>query len=278
MSISAPAANKRVADEVADAEEIVAGKKTRFDAPPRAMRTLSCYRDVDVNAWTTKIRGKNKHGSPLIMIFGEDGVPTFALSHKDEPRGVFPFKLDLDPINGAQIPSFLSGKADLNKVTESLDFQITLTPEQANFANKIDAWAKQQGLNNSKEWFNRQFSEADIATMYIPVLKKDKEEKYEPKIKGKFVLSGVKDLQTKVTFIGADKSKVVGAGWDFVKPLLGSDNWRGNEVRAVVDCRRIWVVGKKFGVIVQFKHLIVVEKKKKVMDVDFPELDELDLS
>lgn len=242
-------------------------------AMPKRAKTLSCYRDLDVNTWITKVKGKNKHGSPLIMIFAEDGAPTFALSHKDEPRCVFPFRLDLEPANGAQIPSFLSGNADPNKMVEGLDLQITLTPEQISFVDKIDTWAKQQGLLNSKEWFNREYNEAEIAAMYSPALKKDKEEKYTPKLKAKFLLSGMEDLLTKVTYIRADKSKVTGAGWGFVKPLLGSDNWRGNEVRAVVDCRRMWVVGKKFGINIQFKYLVVVEKEKRATDVDFPELD-----
>lgn len=244
-------------------------------ADGKRARTVPCYRDVDVSTWITKIKGKNSFGSPTILIFGEQGAPTMALSHRDEPRGIFPFKLDLEPANGAQIPSFLSGRVDPSKMTEGLDFQISLSPQQVAFIERIDHWAQKQALLNSKEWFGRAYSATEIATMYSPVLKRDKDDKYAPKLKAKFVLSGVPDLLTKVTFIKSDKTSRTGAGWDFVKPLLGSNYWRGNEVRAVVETRRVWIVGKKFGLSVQYKYLVVVEKETKPTDVDFPELEDL---
>jgi len=236
-------------------------------------KMVSCYRDVNLGGWTTKVKGKNNYGSPTILIFGEDGAPRMALFHREEPRCIFPFKLDLEPANGAQVPSFLSGKPDPNKTTEGLDIQITLTPEQAAFLGRVDEWAQQQAVLNSKEWFGRSYTATEIAAMYTPALKKDKEERYPPKLKSKIVLSGVSDYLTKVIYIASDGTRRTGAGWDFVKPLLGSNCWRGNEVRAVVEFRRVWVVGKKFGLIGNYTDLVVVEKEKGPSDVDFPELD-----
>ncbi len=60
-----------------------------------------------------------------------------------------------------------------------------------------------------------------------------------------------------------------------MKPLLGTGNWRGNECRAVIDVRRVWVVGKKFGISVGYNFLMVLEKAEKPVDCDFPELLEL---
>lgn len=250
--------------------------ETTAARPVKKAKTVPCYNDVDMGTWTTKVKGKNSFGSPTVLIFGQDGPPRMALSRRDEPRGMFPFKLDLEPANGAQVPSFLSGKPDPNKATEGLDLQITLTQDQIAFLEKVDAWAQQQALSNSKEWFGRAYSEAEIASMYIPCLKRDKEERYPPKLKSKFILSGVPAYLTKVIYMASDNTRKTGAGWDFVKPLLGANCWRGNEVRAVIEFRRVWVVGKKFGLGGNYTDLVVVEKENGPTDVDFPELDLLD--
>ena len=236
-------------------------------------KTVVCYNDVDLGHWTTKVKGKNSFGSPTVLIFGEDGPPRMALSRRDEPRGMFPFKLDLEPANGAQVPSFLSGKPDPSKMTEGLDMQITLTVDQNAFLERVDAWAQEQALLNSKDWFGRAYTAQEIAAMYSPCLKKDKDERYPPKLKSKIILSGVPAFLTRVIFIAADGTRKTGAGWDFVKPLLGASCWRGNEVRAVIEFRRVWVVGKKFGLGGNYTDLVVVEKEKGPTDVDFPELD-----
>jgi hypothetical protein len=274
-----------VPEEQADGSTPVSGassggsprKRAREPAAPAVQakkpRTVACYTDVNMSHWTTKVKGKNSFGSPTVIIFGEDGPPRMALSHRDEPRGIFPFKLDLEPANGAQVPSFLSGKPDPNKTTEGLDMQISLTPNQIAFLEKVDAWAQEQAVANSKEWFGRSYSAAEIAAMYTPCLKKDKEERYPPKFKSKILLSGVPAYLTKVIYMAADNTRRSGAGWDFVKPLLGASCWRGSEVRAVVEFRRVWVVGKKFGLGSNYTDLIVVEKEKGPTDVDFPELD-----
>lgn len=244
-----------------------------FFAPAnKKPKTVLCYSDVDLGTWTTKVKGKNTFGSPTVLIIGEDGAPRMALFRRDEPRGMFPFKLDLEPANGAQMPAFLSGKPT-DKTTEGLDLQITLTQDQIDFLGKVDDWAQQQALANSKDWFGKVHTEAEIAAMYTPCLKRDKEDRYPPKFKSKLILAGFPTYFTKVIHIASDNTKKVGAGWDFVKPLLGANAWRGNEVRAVIEFRRVWVVGKKFGIGGAYTDLVVVEKEKGATDVDFPELD-----
>ena len=242
---------------------------TTTPSPPakraRTSATVPCYRDVDVNTWKTKVKGKNSFGSPTILIFGHDGMPWVAMSHRDEPRGSFPFKLDLEPANGAQIPSFISGKTS-EKITEGLDMQISLLPAQIAFLESMDAWIQKEAVLNSKEWFGKTYNATEIAAMYSPVLKKDKEERYPAKLKAKINFTGPVELLTAVTYIpagGGTSHARSGSGWDFVKPFLGTNGWRGNEVRAVVDFRRVWVVGKKFGISAVYPRLVVVEKETK---------------
>lgn len=249
-------------------------KRARQDMGGDVTTLAPCYDQVILSTWTTKVKGKNSFGSPIIMVLGSQGPPMVQLSLPTETRCQFPFALDLEPVNPAQVPSFLSGKSS-DKLTEGLDFQINLTAGQASFLEKVDAWVQEQAVLNSKEWFGRVYSATEIASMYTPCLKKDKEEKYAPKFKGKLVLSGPHDLLTEVHFYraGAKGEPEVGAGWDFVKERLGGSNWSGNEGRAVVEIRRIWIVGKKFGVACSFKILRVVEKQRRSIGLSFQETD-----
>jgi hypothetical protein len=260
--------------ESADDSGLEAGLPTKKACLSDKIKKLPAYCDVDMSLWTTRVKGKNSFGSPIVLIFGAEGAPRMALYRKDEPRGFFPFKLDLEPANGGVPPSFLSGKADMSKASEGLDLQITLSTDQIAFLDRVDAWAQTQAMANSKEWFGRVYSEVDIAAMYTPCLKRDKEDRYPAKLKAKFILSGsIENFFTKVIYMKADGGKMRGVGWDFVKPLLGSNHWRGNENRAVIEIRSVWIVGKKFGLRMNYTDLLVMEKAPGSSDVDFPELE-----
>lgn len=270
-------------------EEETGGVKRELEEEPAAAAAphpkraagepVRCYRDVDLSTWVTRVRNKNAHGSPNVTIFSDVGPrPEVALSHRDDECCTFPFKLDLEPGNGAQPPAFLSG-AESTRMTEGLDLQIVLTPEQAAFVAQVDEWAKGQALLNCREWWNKNFSAAEIAAAYTPLLRQDPENKYAPKMKAKFVLSSTQpNLLTQVFYNRKDSygrtEKLQGAGWAFVKPLLGVSFWKGNSVRAVVSFTRFWVVGKKFGVSAEYKHLVVTEKQMPRVCLDFPELDD----
>ena len=208
---------------------------------------MACYSDVDVSAWTTQVKGKNSFGSPTVLILSEGFPPRVALSRRDEPRGTIPFKLNFD---------------------HNLDVQITLTQDQIAFLERVDRWALVQALANAEEWFGRAYSAEELAAMYVPCLRTH--ERYPPKLRSKIVPTG--PYSTRVVYLAADTRRS-GWGLDFVNPLLGADGWRGNEVRGVVEFRRVWVVGKKFGLAVSYSDLVVVEKEREAPAADFPEFD-----
>jgi hypothetical protein len=268
-----PVSIKRERDEEDETTPLQEGVSVKRATTINKKQLVGFY-ETDLSTWVTRVKGKNAHGSPTILIWGAEGAPRLALYHKDEARNIFPFKLDLEPSNGGAIPSFLSGKPDPSKVSEGLDMQISLSDSQLTFLDKMDQWAVGQAVANSKDWFGRSYSEADISGMYTPCVKRDKDDKYPPKLKAKILLSGsIENFFTKVIFIKNDSSKTSGAGWTFVKPLLGVNQWRGNEVRAVIEIRSIWIVGKKFGLRITYTDLLIVEKSHGSADVDFPELD-----
>ena len=242
------------------------------EPPAKRARAVPCYADVDLGTWATKVKGKTSYGSPVVLIYDpQSSAPRLALSSRDQPRNFFPFGVDTEPLSGA--PSFLSGQPDPSKTAEGLDLQITLLPEQLAFAERVDQWAQVQALAHSKEWFGQTHSAEEIAAMYTPCVKRDREERYSPKFKAKLLLSGFQPYLTKITFKAADGTCHSGAGWEFVEPLLGPDRWRGSEARAVVEFRRLWVVGKKFGIVVTYTDLVVVQKQSGEARPDFPELD-----
>lgn len=238
-------------------------------APKRSK--VSSYKETDVSDWTTRMKGKNSFGSPIVNVSCSTGFPRFALHPREDSRSTIPFKLDLEPVNGGLLPAFLSG--GVVKTSEGLDLQITLSSQLAEFVEKMDVWMLKEAFTNSKEWFGRQYSEVELASMYTPCLKKDNEGRYPPKMKSKITLAGQTEYLTQV-IAKRDSMQLEGAGWDFVKPLLGPSQWRGNEIRAVLLVRSVWIVGKKFGLRTNFTNLLVAEKEHVSFEADFPELDE----
>ena len=207
------------------------------------------YSDVDLASWSTQVKGRNQFGSPTVLIASHGQAPRVALSRRDEPRGVIPFKVDLD---------------------KAPDVLITLTEDQVAFLERVDEWAVQEALAHSEEWFGRAYSEEELRAMYVSCLRKH--ERYAAKLRAKLILTG--PYATRVTYVGQDGARRAGSGLDFVKSLLGPDDWRGHEARGCLQLRRIWMVGPRFGLSASYTDLVVVEKERPAAAVaDFPECD-----
>lgn len=243
-------------------------------APVKRAKTVPSYKEMpELSLWNIKMKGKNNYNNPNISIFCPTGIPRFALYTSNEERQRLPFGLDLEPQNNP--PSFLSGLPDPNKASESLDLLLSLTKSQEEYIEEIEKWVRSEAVKNSKDWWNRQYSETEINNMFSSALKRDADGKYQTKLRAKFVLSGRESFLTKVVFFKADRStRLFGAGWDFVKPLLGPKAWRRCEARANVEVRSIWIVGKKFGVKFCYSDLLIMEEAVETSSAGFPELDD----
>ncbi len=248
------------------------GSRGRSRSPRRVV--TPCYRDADLSSWTTRFKGKNKHGSANVNVFSPTGPPKVALFHADDPRCEIPFKVDVEPGEGRPVPSFLSGAPPDPTRSEGLELVITVTEEQAAFLERVDDWALREAEAHSKEWFGKQLTRAELQPLYSTCVRRDPENRYAPKFRSKMTLSGKGDFLTKVVFMHADGRQSKGAGWSFVRPLLldSGDLWRGYGARAVLEVRSVWTVGRKFGLRTTFSNLLVKEKERGATDVDFPEL------
>lgn len=247
--------------------------------PPKRICTSSTrpvipsYLDMPATSlWITKIKGKNAFSSPIISVYTPNGIPRFALYTKDELRQKIPFSLDLEPQQN--VPSFLFGTPDPSKTTEGLDLCINVTKAQEDYIEAIEAWVRSEALKNSKDWFGKQYNNmADINAMFTSALKRDSDNKYQTKVRAKLVLSGVEQYLTKIAFVKTDGVPLKGAGWNFVKPLLGSKNWRNCEARAILELRSLWIVNKKFGLRLSYTDLLIMEEADTTACADFPELE-----
>jgi hypothetical protein len=233
---------------------------------------ITPYIEMTPSQWTTRVKGKNVHGGPIISVIGSNGPVHFALFTNDEPRGYFPFKMDLECQNA---PSFLSGTpSSSSKVTEGLDMSLTLTKLQENFIESIESWIKSEALKNSREWFSKEYSVSEIEAMYSSSLKKDSENRYPTKIRAKVILSGDQKHLTNIAFFNKGGKLLEGAGWEFVKPLLGPDNWQRYEARGILKLVTIWIVGRnKIGARFNFSDLLVMERESETAFAAFPELE-----
>lgn len=242
--------------------------------PPATKRprlTSSSYVDIlRPSQWTTRVKGKNSFGSPVISVWSFNGPVQFALYTDNEPRGTFPFKMDLECQNP---PSFLLGTSNPSR-SEGLDMSLTVTKPQKDFLEEIEAWIKAEALKNSKEWFNnKQHNKNEIEAMYSSVLKTDVENKYPSKVRAKVILAGNEQYLTRIVFLKNDGTNLKGAGWNFVKPLLGARNWQGHEARGIFELKSIWIAKGKFGPRLTYSHLLVKEKSSEMAHAAFPELE-----
>lgn len=239
--------------------------------PPKKKQKAMTYMDIDpAMSWITKIMGKNNYSGPNISVFTQNGAPRFAFFTVDEPRERFAFKMDLEPQNNP--PSFLTGLSS-TKTTEGLDMSITLNENQKAFLYKVEEWIKMEAVTHSKEWFGREFDKSGIEAMYTSTIKEH--ERFSPTFRARINLAGADKFLTKIAFMKDSGEVINGAGWKFVEPLLGSNAWRGYEVRAYVELRSIWVVNKKFGPRFNFTDLLVVETEggsSRTATAAFPEL------
>jgi hypothetical protein len=216
------------------------------------------YTQIGTDKWYVKTVGKNSMGSPTICIY--DGAtkapPVFCLYDKEEcGMLVWP----LEPRKEAEPPAFMTGQTPTKKV-ESLDLITTLEGEQVDFVKRVDEWCKRMALSNSREWFGRNCSPSEIDFMYSSPIKIHEEGKYAPSLRAKMNLAGIDKYLTQVVWVKASGLPEEGAGWDFVEPRLGEHKWRQHRARLVLEARRIWIVGKKFGLTYSITDIAVREK------------------
>lgn len=234
-----------------------------FDEPPpelkraRTTSTLPCYLDVNVDTW--RINKVPTRRDRFVDIFEGPGRqhPTFALSHKEEPRGYCPFKIDW------RTPSI--GK-----------IEITLpTPAQISFAERMDKWAQNQALLNSKEWFGHDCGIEEINSRYFSRLK-NVEDKYGPRLAIDLIIDGAYDSLTKIILVNPDKktNDVIkeGGSRNAVTSIISGKK----EARAAVMVDGIWFRNSKFGLSLTCKVFLVTEITSKEMVLDFSELKETD--
>jgi hypothetical protein len=228
------------------------------DSPRDSFRT---YKQIDMNHWTAKVVGKSAQGSPTICIYDDTTgtSPRFCLYDNDE-CGTLVFPLEHKD-GWSEKPSFMSGSESSKKV-ESLDLTITLEGEQLQHMRRIETWCKQMALEKSAEWFGKKCNASEIDVMFTAPCKVDESGKYAPNMRAKINLGGDKYL-TQVTYVQVSGTALEGAGWEFVEPLLGVTKWRQNRARMVIEARRIWVIGRKFGMSFSITDLAVREQPER---------------
>ena len=246
---------------------------------PEATQSMENYSQVNVDSWFLKVWGKNSHNNANVFIVDaqsqdpKNKAPLFEFFKGGDQRSFIPFRVETEALNGP-VPSFLSGTPDPHKA-ESLDLQISLNEDQAVFLERVDEWARKAVQSISKEIFGREYSLLEINGMYTPLLRRDKDNKYPPKLKGKMFLNGPADLLTQFHVISSSGSKSEGSGWKFVEEHLGTNKWRGHEAFAALEFRYLWVfpANRKCGIKAKFSHLQVVDKAKPSARPFFPQLD-----
>jgi hypothetical protein len=251
-------------------------KRKEPDATPPLMAN---YSEINVHSWFLKVWGKNSHNNANVFIVDAESrdpknkAPVFEFFKQTDQRNYIPFRVETETLNGPA-PSFLTGKPDPTK-TESLDLQISVNEDQAVFLAKVDEWAKTVVQANAKEIFGREYSLSDVDGMYTPLLRRDKDDKFPPKLKGKMFLNGPADLLTQFHIISSSGTMTEGSGWKFVEEHLGPNKWRGHEAYAVLELRYLWVfpANRKCGIKVKFSHLQIADKSKPSARPSFPQLD-----
>jgi hypothetical protein len=224
--------------------------------------SLRTYRQIDMSQWTAKIVGKSAQGSPTICIYDEvsGSTPRFCLYDNDE-CGTLVFPLEHKDGWGEK-PAFMSGSESSKKV-ESLDLTITLEGEQLQHLRRIETWCKKMALEKSAEWFGKKCNASEIDVMFTAPCKVDESGNYAPHVSTRMVLGGCDRYLTQVTYVQASGTALEGAGWEFVEPLLGANKWRQNRARMVIEARRIWVIGRKFGMSFFITDLAVREQPER---------------
>lgn len=253
------------------------GRRDRSRSPPKSYSPTSAarggaeslrrapqvptYADLNPCKWTAKQVGKSPMGSPTICIYDDATrtAPIFCL-YKDEECGTLVFALEAR--KDAEKPAFMTG-AEPTKKVESLDLTMTLEGDQLATMRSVDEWAKKQAMDNAKEWFGRACSVTEIDVMYSSPIKVDEQGRYAPHVRAKMNLGGIDRFLTQVTFVRSNGVPEEGCGWEFVEPRLGEQKWRQHRARMVLEARRIWIVGKKFGVTYCITDLAVRERAER---------------
>lgn len=222
---------------------------------------VQTYAEIDPEKWVAKQVGKSSMGSPTICIYDNATrtSPIFCL-YKDDECGTLVFPLE--PRKDAEKPAFMTG-AEPTKKVESLDLITTLEGDQLAMMRTIDEWAKKQAMDNARDWFGRNCSATEIDVMYSSPIKVDEQGKYAPHLRAKMNLSGIDKFLTHVTFVRSNGVPEEGSGWEFVEQRLGEQKWRQHRSRMVLEARRIWIVGKKFGLTYSITDLAVREKAER---------------
>ncbi len=148
---------------------------------------------------------------------------------------------------------------------------VTLEGSQLETLKNIDAWAKAQALQNSREWFGKAFTQIEIDVMYNSPIKIDEDNRYAPHVKAKINLTGMDKYLTQVTYVRSATEAETGSGWNFVGQRLGEEKLRNTPARLIIEARRIWVVGRKFGLTYTITDLAVQHRQPARVRVDFDE-------
>ena len=216
------------------------------------------YSRMNCTQWTAKQVGRTNLGSPQVCIYDSNTrtAPRFCLYQGTE-CGTIVFALE--PRKDGDKPAFITGAEPTRKV-ESLDLHITLEGQQLEFLQSVDDWVKKHAQDNAKDWFGRTCSETEIDVMYSSPIKVDEQGRYAASLRAKINLGGIDRHLTQVTFVRGNDVPEEGAGWEFVEPRLGEQKWRNHRARTVLEARRIWIVGKKFGLTYSITDIAVREK------------------
>ena len=103
---------------------------------------------------------------------------------------------------------------------------------------------------------------SEIENNYTSPIRIDESGRYQPHLRTKINLAGLDKYLTRVTYIRADGKTEEGLGWDFVQERLGEHKWRQYKCRMVLEARRIWVVGKRFGLSYTITDIAVKERSE----------------
>ena len=118
------------------------------------------------------------------------------------------------------------------------------------FVQRIDKWCPEEGVKNSRKGLGRELTTDAIRPLCASPVKVDEEGRYSAHLKTKIALGAAEGFDrylTDVTAVLEGGATKEGRGWPFVEPLLGEQQWKQHRARVVVQPRRIWAAGGKFG-------------------------------
>lgn len=142
---------------------------------------------------------------------------------------------------------------DNGDVKLSLVLSLNSDPDDdvSKLMNSLDRKAMQEFYINCGKWCNRTVKSFDtVESLYSPIVKPSKDEKYPPTFK---VQIPSKNGKVECDVYDADRNKVN-------DPL--SLNWKGAKMSAIVQCNGLWIIGNKFGITFRVVQLKIAPRAK----------------